>query len=311
MYGKVVCACSTHQQQQKVAIKIVDMKKFNLDKSEVFLSREMEIIRSLNHPNIVKTYEILKLKKDRKVYMVMELCARGDLLKHIKNKGPLPEHLSCRLFTQLCEAVQYLHNMDVAHRDLKCENLLLDRYLNLKVCDFGFSKQLTYRDGQVELSETYCGTPCYTAPEVLSQSPYNPKVSDIWSMGVVLYVMLYDSVPFNVTNIKQMVVIQKQHSISFPNSPSVSSKAQELIQSILHPTVEWRITISNILQSSWMLTTGRMEDTDEASISMASSGQEEPQSERAAVDEELSNDNSDPGEGPSTAAESQQHSSED
>lgn len=227
----------------------------------------------------------------------------GDLLKHIKNKGALPEHSSCRFFTQLCEAIQYLHNRDVAHRDLKCENLLLDTYLNLKVCDFGFSKRLTYEDGQMELSKTYCGTPSYAAPEVLSRSPYNPKMSDVWSMGVVLYVMLYASVPFDVTNIGKLVEIQKQHSISFPNSPSVSSEAQDLIQSILHPTVEWRITISNILQSSWMLKRGRMEDIDEDSTSIAGFEQEESQSGKATEDTELSNKNSDPGEGPSTAAQ--------
>ncbi|XP_044216079.1 testis-specific serine/threonine-protein kinase 6 [Thunnus albacares] len=304
MYGKVVCAYST-QRQRKVAIKIVDTKKFNSDNWEVFLSREMEIIRSLNHPNIVKTYQILEMKKNRTVYMVMELCVEGDLLKYIKNKGALPEHSSCRFFTQLCEAIQYLHSRDVAHRDLKCENLLLDTFLNLKVCDFGFSKRLTYTDGQIKLSETYCGTPSYAAPEVLSRSPYNPKVSDVWSMGVVLYMMLYASEPFNATNIGKMVEIQKKHRISFPNSPSVSSEAQDLIQSILHPIVEWRITISNILQSTWMLRRGRMEESDEASTSVSDSGQEEPPSEKATEDKELSNDISDPGEGPSTAAERQ------
>eukprot|EP00064_Thunnus_orientalis_P004493 superscaffoldBa00000408_g4505 len=239
------------------------------------------------------------------VYMVMELCVEGDLLKYIKNKGALPEHSSCRFFTQLCEAIQYLHSRDVAHRDLKCENLLLDTFLNLKVCDFGFSKRLTYTDGQIKLSETYCGTPSYAAPEVLSRSPYNPKVSDVWSMGVVLYMMLYASEPFNATNIGKMVEIQKKHRISFPNSPSVSSEAQDLIQSILHPIVEWRITISNILQSTWMLRRGRMEESDEASTSVSDSGQEEPPSEKATEDKELSNDISDPGEGPSTAAERQ------
>lgn len=89
---------------------------------------------------------------------------KEDLLKHISVKESLPDHLSCRLCTQLCRAVKYLHNIDVAHRDLKCENLLLDTHYNLQVCDFGFSKRLTYADGWMVLSETYCGTSSYAAP---------------------------------------------------------------------------------------------------------------------------------------------------
>ncbi|XP_053178152.1 testis-specific serine/threonine-protein kinase 1-like [Scomber japonicus] len=302
MYGKVVCAYSTHQ-KQRVAIKIVDTKKLHSDSWEIFLSREMEIVKSLNHPNIVKTYRILDMKKSRTVYMVMELCVKGNLSTYVTSEGSLSEHSSCRLFTQLCEAIQYLHNRDLVHRDLKCDNLLLDMYLNLKVGDFGFSKRLIYMDSHMKLSETYCGSLSYTAPEVLIHSPYNPKVSDVWSMGVVLYRMLYGSMPFNSTNLLKMVEAQKQHRITFPNSPTVSSEAQQLIQSILHPTVEWRITIGNILQSSWMLKRGRMEDSHEASTSSTGSRQEEPQNKNTREDMEVQNDNSDPEEGPSTAAE--------
>lgn len=233
----------------------------------------------------------------------MELCVKGNLSTYVTSEGSLSEHSSCRLFTQLCEAIQYLHNRDLVHRDLKCDNLLLDMYLNLKVGDFGFSKRLIYMDSHMKLSETYCGSLSYTAPEVLIHSPYNPKVSDVWSMGVVLYRMLYGSMPFNSTNLLKMVEAQKQHRITFPNSPTVSSEAQQLIQSILHPTVEWRITIGNILQSSWMLKRGRMEDSHEASTSSTGSRQEEPQNKNTREDMEVQNDNSDPEEGPSSAAE--------
>ncbi|XP_044060280.1 testis-specific serine/threonine-protein kinase 6 [Siniperca chuatsi] len=300
MYGKVVSAYSTRL-KRRVAIKVIDQKKVNSSYLEKFLSREMEIIRSLNHPNIVKTLDIFE-SHTSKVYVVMELCVKGDLLKLINVKGGLPEHSSCRLFTQLCEAVQYLHNSDVAHRDLKCENLLLDTHHNLKVCDFGFSKRLTYADGRIVLSETYCGTSSYAAPEILRSFPYNPKVSDVWSMGVVLYMMLYASMPYDATTIRRMVGIQMQHNINFPSIPSVSSEAKDLIRSILHPVVEQRITISNILQSSWMLQVGRMKDSDEAATSNAGPGQEGPPDEKAKVNEKLSKDDSDPVEGPSTAA---------
>ncbi|XP_059214584.1 testis-specific serine/threonine-protein kinase 6 [Centropristis striata] len=259
---------------------------------------EMEIIRSLNHPNIVKTLDIFE-SPIKKIYVVMELCVKGDLLKHINAIGGLPEPSCYRLFKQLCEAVQYLHNSNVAHRDLKCENLLLDKYHNLKVCDFGFSKRLTYTDGRVVLSQTFCGTSSYAAPEVLRSVPYNPKVADVWSMGVVLYMMLYASMPYDATNVRKMVGIQIQHSINFPNIPSVSSDAKDLIRSILHPVVEKRLTVSGILQSSWMLREGIK---DGASPSDPISGQEEVPDEKGRENKKLLKDNSEPGEGPSTAA---------
>ncbi|XP_028432572.1 testis-specific serine/threonine-protein kinase 1-like [Perca flavescens] len=232
----------------------------------------------------------------------MELCVKGDLLKHINVRGALPEHSSCRLFTQLCEAVQYLHNSDIAHRDLKCENMLLDTHFNLKVCDFGFSRRLTYADGRLVLSETFCGTSSYASPEILRSYPYNPKVSDVWSMGVVLYMMLYAAMPYDSSNIRRMVRIQIQHNINFPNTPSVSSEAQDLMRSILHPVVEQRIKISSILQSYWMTREVRMEDRNENPTSNAGSGQEGPPDKKAKEEEKLSKGNSEPGEGPSTAA---------
>ncbi|XP_054483280.1 testis-specific serine/threonine-protein kinase 1-like [Anoplopoma fimbria] len=294
MFGKVVSAYSTRL-RSRVAIKVIDKKKVTSSYLEKFLCREMEIIRSLNHPNIVKTLDIFEWHTS-KVYVVMEFCVKGDLLKHINVRGALSEYSGYRLFAQLCNAVQYLHNGDLAHRDLKCENMLLDVHFNLKVCDFGFSKRLTYAEGRMVLSETFCGTSSYAAPEILRSLPYNPKVSDVWSMGVVLYMMLLASMPYDATNVRRMLRIQSQHNINFPEKPSISSEAKDLIQSILHPVVEQRITISNILQSTWMLREGTIEDSDEATTSNAGSGQEEPPEE-----ENFSKNYSEPGEGPSPA----------
>ncbi|KAF3833288.1 hypothetical protein F7725_026953 [Dissostichus mawsoni] len=179
-------------------------------------------------------------------------------------KSNLGRACSAKLFTQLCEAVQYLHNSDVVHRDLKCENLLLDKQHNLKVCDFGFSKRLTHAHGHVVLSETFCGTSTYAAPEISRNVPYDPKVSDVWSMGVVLYMMLHASMPYDATNVRKMVRIQIQHIVNFPDAPSVSPEAKDLIRTMLNPVVEQRTIISNILQSSWMLLQGRVEDSAEA-----------------------------------------------
>ncbi|KAK5935974.1 hypothetical protein CgunFtcFv8_021282 [Champsocephalus gunnari] len=300
MFGKVMSAYSTRL-KRSVAIKVIDKKKVNTSYLEKFLSREMEIIRHLNHPNIIKTLDIFELHRN-KVYVVMELCRNGDVLKHINAKGPLPEQAARRLFTQLCEAVQYLHNSDVVHRDLKCENLLLDKHYNLKVCDFGFSKRLTHAHGHVVLSETFCGTSTYAAPEISRNVPYDPKVSDVWSMAVVLYMMLHASMPYDATNVRKMVRIQIQHIVNFPDAPSVSPEAKDLIRTMLNPVVEQRATISNILQSSWMLLQGRVEDSTEAPTQKAGSQQGGPSEDKDKEDEKLPKVNSEPGGGPSSSA---------
>ncbi|XP_062418012.1 testis-specific serine/threonine-protein kinase 2 [Pungitius pungitius] len=231
----------------------------------------------------------------------MELCVKGDLLKHIDVEGALPEDSGCRLFTQLCNAVQYLHNSDVAHRDLKCENTLLDTHFNLKVCDFGFSKRITYAGGHMILSKTFCGTSSYAAPEILRSSPYNPKVSDVWSMGVMLFMMLFAVMPFDSSSIKKMLKIQIQHDISFPGIRSVSSDAKDLIHRILHPVAEDRITIGNILKSSWILRDMKLEDEEVATTSNASPEKEETPKEKGTEEDKLSKAIKEPVDEPSPA----------
>uniref|UniRef100_A0A3Q2CPZ6 Testis-specific serine/threonine-protein kinase 1-like n=1 Tax=Cyprinodon variegatus TaxID=28743 RepID=A0A3Q2CPZ6_CYPVA len=164
------------------------------------------------------------------VYVVMELCPNGDLKDFIASKGTLEE------------AIQYLHGINIAHRDIKCDNLLLDTNYNLKLCDFSISKRLAYTNGKLVLSSDFCGTPNYQAPEILKHRPYNPKLNDVWSMGIVLYEMLFGSLPFKNRNREEFVRLQMKRRITFPTTSSVSTQAKELIHSILQPVPENRIT---------------------------------------------------------------------
>ncbi|KAM6155938.1 testis-specific serine/threonine-protein kinase 1-like [Rhynchocyon petersi] len=250
-YAKVKSAYS-ERLKFNVAVKIIDRKKAPTDFLEKFLPREIEILAMLNHHSIVKTYEIFETS-DGKVYIVMELGVQGDLLELIKTRGALHEDEARKKFHQLSSAIKYCHDLDVVHRDLKCENLLLDKDFNIKLSDFGFSKRCLQDDnGRLILSKTFCGSAAYAAPEVLQGIPYQPKVSDIWSLGVILYIMVCGSMPYDDSNIKRMLRIQKEHRVNFPRSKHLTGECKDLIYRMLQPDVNRRLHIDEILSHSWV-----------------------------------------------------------
>ncbi|NWH61715.1 TSSK1 kinase, partial [Geococcyx californianus] len=208
-YGKVKSAYCDRLKCH-VAIKIIDKNKAPQDFVKRFLSRELQALTSLHHPSIIKTYEIFETASG-KVYIVMELGRKGDLLDYIKNTGAMKEDIARIKFQQLASAIKHCHDLDFAHRDLKCENIILDENLNMKLSDFGFSKYLSRdENGRIILSNTFCGSAAYAAPEVLQGMPYDPKISDIWSLGVILYIMVFASMPFDDSNVEKMIHIQNQ-----------------------------------------------------------------------------------------------------
>ncbi|NXN41181.1 TSSK1 kinase, partial [Rhinoptilus africanus] len=208
-YGKVKSAYSDRL-KCNVAIKIINKKKTPQDFLERFLPREIEALKRLHHPSIIETYEIFESSAG-KVYIVMELGEKGNLLDYIKITGAMKEDIARIKFNQLASAVKHCHDLDIAHRDLKCENILLDENLNIKLSDFGFSKSLSRdENGKTILSKTFCGSAAYAAPEVLQGIPCDPKISDMWSLGVILYTMVYALMPFDDSNVRNMISIQKQ-----------------------------------------------------------------------------------------------------
>ncbi|XP_072455938.1 testis-specific serine/threonine-protein kinase 1-like [Notamacropus eugenii] len=250
-YAKVKSAYS-ERLKFNVAVKIIDRRKAPTDFLEKFLPREIEILAMLNHRSIVKTYEIFETS-DGKVYIVMELGVQGDLLEFIKTRGALHEDDARKKFHQLSSAVKYCHDLDVVHRDLKCENLLLDKDFNIKLSDFGFSKRCVRDDnGRIMLSKTFCGSAAYAAPEVLQGIPYQPKVYDIWSLGVILYIMVCGSMPYDDSNIKKMLRIQKEHRVNFPRSKHLTGECKDLIYRMLQPDVNRRLHIDEILSHCWV-----------------------------------------------------------
>ncbi|XP_067834222.1 testis-specific serine/threonine-protein kinase 1-like [Heptranchias perlo] len=250
-YAKVKSAYSDRL-KTNVAVKIIDRRKAPADFLEKFLPRELEILAMLNHRYIVKTFEIFETS-DGKVYIIMELGVQGDLLEFIKTRGALPEEVSRKMFRQLALAVKHCHELDVVHRDLKCENLLLDKDFNIKLSDFGFAKRCSTDDqGRPLLSKTFCGSAAYAAPEVLQGIPYQPKVYDVWSLGVILFIMVCGSMPYDDSNIKRMLRIQKEHRVDFPRSKVVPADCKELIYRMLHPDTTKRLTIDEVLEHPWL-----------------------------------------------------------
>ncbi|XP_010207284.2 testis-specific serine/threonine-protein kinase 2-like [Colius striatus] len=250
-YGKVKSAYS-ERLKRDVAVKIIDKKKLTQDNLERFLPREVEALKCLHHPSIIEVFDIFETSGG-KVYIVMELGEKGDLLDYIQTTGAMEEDTACSKFQQLASAIKYCHDLDLAHRDLKCENILLDAGFNIKLSDFGYSKFLS-RDAnrRIILSKTFCGSSAYAAPEVLEGIPYDPRISDMWSLGVILYSMLFALMPFDDSNIKEMVRAQKRHKIHFSKSKHLTKESKNLIYRLLHPSVSHRLGIDEVLEHPWL-----------------------------------------------------------
>lgn len=214
---------------------------------ERFLPRELQIVKRLDHKNIIRVYEMLE-SMDGKIYLVMELAEDGDVFDCVLQGGPLPESRAKALFRQLVEAIRYCHSCGVAHRDLKCENALLQGF-NLKLTDFGFAKLLP--KNRKELSQTFCGSTAYAAPEVLQGVPHDSRKGDIWSMGVVLYVMLCANLPFDDTDIPKMLCHQ-QKGVSIPGHLGISEECQDLLKSLLEPDMILRPSIEEVSWHPWL-----------------------------------------------------------
>ncbi|XP_038891466.1 CBL-interacting serine/threonine-protein kinase 1-like isoform X2 [Benincasa hispida] len=222
-FGKVKLAADIRT-GRRYAVKILDKTKIlHLNFSDQ-IKREISTLKLLRHPNVVRLYEVLASKT--KIYMVLECASGGELFDRIESKGKMDEVEGRRLFQQLIDGLSYCHDKGVYHRDLKLENVLVDAKGNIKISDFGLSAlpQNCREDG---LLHTTCGSPNYVAPEVLANRGYNGAASDIWSCGVILYVILTACLPFDETNLA--LLYKKPSDVeNSPESPSIIN-AFELI----------------------------------------------------------------------------------
>ncbi|CAA0808857.1 CBL-interacting serine/threonine-protein kinase 9 [Striga hermonthica] len=245
-FAKVKFATNT-QTGDHVAVKIIDRDRVLRHKMVEQIKREISTMKMIKHPNVLSLFEVVMASKT-KIYIVLEYVDGGELFDKIAKYGKLKEDAARRYFQQLINAVDYCHSRGVYHRDLKPENLLLDSYGVLKVSDFGlsaFSKQVR-DDG---LLHTACGTPNYVAPEVLTDKGYDGTASDVWSCGVILFVLMAGYLPFDEPNLMALYRRIQKADFSFPLW--FSSSAKKLIKRILDPNPLTRITIPEILENDW------------------------------------------------------------
>ncbi|CAG4952724.1 unnamed protein product [Colias eurytheme] len=227
----------------EVAIKIID--KSQLDASNLQkVYREVDIMKRLDHPHIIKLYQVMETKN--MIYIVSEYASKGEIFDYIARYGRMAEQAARRKFWQILSAVEYCHERRIVHRDLKAENLLLDANMNIKIADFGFSNY--YAQG--ELLATWCGSPPYAAPEVFEGKRYTGPEIDIWSLGVVLYVLVCGALPFDGSTLQSLRdrVLSGRFRIPY----FMSEECESLIRKMLVLEPMKRYTIEQIKKHRWM-----------------------------------------------------------
>ena len=231
--------------KQKVAIKIID-KQFILDKNNYErIKREIYILKKSNHPNIIKVYDI---KEDSKnYYIIMEYCKYGELFQQIISQKHLDINSSSFYFFQLINGLSYLHSHQIIHRDLKPENILIGEYKLLKIIDFGLSN-FSMKD---EYLSTPCGSPSYAPPEMIGGKKYNGMLGDIWSCGIILYVMICGYLPFDGKSNADLFDKILKCKVKYPKN--IDKNALNLLKNILVNNPDKRINLEKIKKHQFYL----------------------------------------------------------
>jgi len=217
------------------------------------LKNEVDILKKMENPYIIKLYDIFDSEDD--LYLVMELVTGGELFDRIVEREQYSEANAKEVMRQLLVAIQYFHSQGVVHRDLKPENLLLENErddTNIKVTDFGLSRIFVERVDAQEMMRTACGTPGYVAPEVLFCKGYDREV-DMWSAGVILYILLCGYPPFYSDNEPELFesIMKADYTFHSPYWDHISDEAKDLITHLLVLNPKHRYTAVEALEHPW------------------------------------------------------------
>ncbi|XP_071079511.1 MAP/microtubule affinity-regulating kinase 3-like isoform X12 [Haliotis cracherodii] len=228
---------------REVAIKIIDKTQLNPSSLQK-LFREVRIMKWLDHPNIVKLFEVIETEKT--LYLVMEYASGGEVFDYLVAHGRMKEKEARAKFRQIVSSVQYCHHKHIVHRDLKAENLLLDGDMNIKIADFGFSNEFVPGNKL----DTFCGSPPYAAPELFQGKKYDGPEVDVWSLGVILYTLVSGSLPFDGQNLKELRerVLRGKYRIPF----YMSTDCENLLKKFLVLNPLKRASLETIMKDRWM-----------------------------------------------------------
>uniref|UniRef100_A0A672PE86 MAP/microtubule affinity-regulating kinase 3 n=1 Tax=Sinocyclocheilus grahami TaxID=75366 RepID=A0A672PE86_SINGR len=228
---------------KEVAIKIIDKTQLNQTSLQK-LFREVRIMKTLHHPNIVQLFEVIETEKT--LYLVMEYASGGEVFDYLVSHGRMKEIEARAKFRQIVSAVHYCHQKNIVHRDLKAENLLLDADANIKIADFGFSNEFTLGNKL----DTFCGSPPYAAPELFQGKKYDGPEVDIWSLGVILYTLVSGSLPFDGQNLKELRerVLRGKYRVPFYMSTDCEGILRRFL--VLNPSK--RCTLEQVMKDKWM-----------------------------------------------------------
>ena len=225
------------------ALKVIDKRKLLISYGKLdIIYNEINIHSKLDHENIIKLYNVHE--DNENINIIMEYAENGNLFELIsKEKNGLNESKAFDYFIQVVNAVYYLHNNNIIHRDIKPENILIGNDNKLKLCDFGWAKELT-----LENRSTFCGTVEYMAPEIVGSENYDYSV-DIWSLGILLYELLYGHSPFKASNTKNVILNIKTHELNYDDkNKKISKSCKDLIQKLLNSNPQKRLKIKDILE---------------------------------------------------------------
>ncbi|KAG5486884.1 hypothetical protein LSCM4_06352 [Leishmania orientalis] len=246
-FSKVKIARDT-ETGKEWAIKVIDKEQLVRERMEEQLKREIAVMKMLRQPNIIELHEVMQTSHH--IYLVLELVTGGELFEKIASAKRFDEPTARHYFHQLICGIHYCHRQGIAHRDLKPENLLLDASDTLKISDFGLSNlQRTSASGGGTMLQTVCGTPNYVAPEVLKEQGYDGLKADIWSCGVVLFVMMAGYLPFDDENVNALFT--KIERGEFRMARHFSTDARDLISRMLTVDPQERISLDGVIAHPW------------------------------------------------------------
>ncbi|OHS96950.1 CAMK family protein kinase [Tritrichomonas foetus] len=230
--------------QRLVAIKEIDITKV---KDFGLIEREIEISSTIKHKYVAEIYSVInEVETRKKLYIVMEYVENGTLLNYVNERTKLSEAEAKKFFIQLVDFINYIHSYNIVHRDLKCENIMLDRNNNIKIVDFGLSRKIEEPSSYMA---TFCGSAQYAAPEVLMHLPYTHSI-DIWSLGVVLYAMVHGRLPFESNN--QLALINQIIKSEPSYDRNLSGALLGILQGMLDKNPESRMSIREIISHPWI-----------------------------------------------------------